>query len=274
VASVSQVQVSLDLTNVTEDVHQVLTLVPEDANGLPVSGLTLSPDNVTATVKVTQRGGYRNLVVKVIVNGQIATGFRLSNIFVFPPIVTVFSSNPALVENMPGYVETVPINLNGVRDGLDLQVKLNLPEQVQLVGDQTVNVQVAITAIEGSLTLSNMKVDTSGLDAADLGVQISPDHVDVILSGPLYLLDQLTASQVQVVIDLTGRTAGTYQLSPKVILASPNIIVESILPGTVEVTIINVTPTPTPTLSKTLTVTPTPGRTPSPSPTPLPTATP
>jgi YbbR domain-containing protein len=267
VTRVNELRAQLDLTNAKEDVRQVLDVQALDTAELPVTGVTLSPDKITVNVPITQRGGYRNMVVKVIVTGQIASGFRLSNVFVFPPVVTVFSSNPSLVENMPGYVETVPINLNGARDGLDLQVRLNLPTGIQLVGDQTVNVQVAITAIEGSLTLANMKVDTTGLDA-NMEVTISPDRVDVILSGPLYLLDKLSASQVRVYIDLTGRTAGTYQLFPTVVLDNKDIRVESLLPGTIEVIIINVTPTPTPTISKTRTVTPKPTLTPTPTRTP------
>jgi hypothetical protein len=60
-------------------------------------------------------------------------------------------------------------------------------------------------------------------------------------------------------VDLTGLAPGTYQLTPKVSFGNLNLKVESILPGTVEVTIIDpkaITPTPT--------FTPTPTRTPTP----------
>jgi hypothetical protein len=48
-------------------------------------------------------------------------------------------------------------------------------------------------------------------------------------------------------VDLTGLLPGTYQLIPKVTLLQQNLIVESILPGTVEVVIAKkgaATPTP------------------------------
>lgn len=269
VTQVVAVRTVLDFTNVKENVHQSLQLAPVDINEDPVSGVTLTPSQVTVSAPVTQRGGYRNMVVKVLVNGQIASGFRLANIFVYPPVVTVFSANPAVVENLPGYVETTPINLNGARDGLDLQVELNLPQGVQLVGDQTVNVQVAITAIEGSLTLTGLRVDMIGL-GPNLQASVSPDRVDVIVSGPLYLLDQLAGNQAHVYVDLTNQADGTFQLTPKVDLAITDLRVESVLPGTIEVVIIKVTPTPTPTVDRTRTVTVTPTRTPKPPPTPTP----
>jgi YbbR domain-containing protein len=275
VTQVVTVRTVLDLTTVKENVHQSLLLVPVDINEAPVSGVSLTPSQVTVSVPVTQRGGYRNMVVKVLVTGQIAPGFRLANIFVYPPVVTVFSANPAVVENLPGYMETTPINLNGARDGLDLQVQLNLPQGVQLVGDQTVNVQVAITAIEGSITLTGLRVNIIGL-GPNLQASVSPDRVDVIVSGPLYLLDQLSGNQANVSIDLSNEADGTFQLTPKVGLTINDLRVESVLPGTIEVVIIKITPTPTPTVDRTRTVTVTPTRTITPTHTlkPPPTPTP
>jgi hypothetical protein len=79
--------------------------------------------------------------------------------------------------------------------------------------------------------------------------------VDVILSGPLHLLQQFNSNQVHVTVDLTDRGVGTFQLIPTVTVGLEEIRVESILPGTVEVSVAAATPTP------------------SPSPTPRPTAT-
>jgi hypothetical protein len=46
------------------------------------------------------------------------------------------------------------------------------------------------------------------------------------------------------VVDMTGTSVGTYQRTPKVELTIPELNVESILPGTIEVVISNA-PTPT-----------------------------
>jgi YbbR domain-containing protein len=69
--------------------------------------------------------------------------------------------------------------------------------------------------------------------------------VDVILSGPLPLLDDLKASDVRVILDLTDLAPGTYQLNPRVEVDIPEILVESILPESIEVNI-SIPPTATP----------------------------
>ena len=64
------------------------------------------------------------MVVKVASTGQVASGYRLTNISVFPPTVTVFSTNPSLVDRLPGFVETSPLDLTGVKDDIDIRLPL------------------------------------------------------------------------------------------------------------------------------------------------------
>ena len=187
--------------------------------------------------------------MKVITKGQIASGYRVTNISVFPPAVTVFSSDPNLVEDLPGYVETEQLDLTGVKDDLDVGLALDLPPGISLVGEQTVEVQVGIATIEGSITLENMEVLVSGITEG-YEVNVSPQTVDVILSGPLPILDSLTADDVRIFIELEGEEEGIYQRIPQVEISISEIVVESILPASLEIEILQV-PTPTSTNAKT-----------------------
>lgn len=246
VNSVKDVRAILDLSLAHENINRALTLQALDENGQVVEGVSISPERVTATMEVTQRGGYRNVVVKVVISGQPAGGYRVTNVSVYPVAVTVYSPDPGLVDALPGYVDTLPIDLYGARDDIDLYVGLNLPLGVNVVGEQSVQVQVGIAAIEGSVTLSDMPVEVIGLDQT-LEASISPTQVDIILSGPLPVLDRLSSRDIRVVLDLSGLTAGTYQLKPDLQFSDPDLRVESILPGSVQVTISGagqVTPTP------------------------------
>jgi YbbR domain-containing protein len=98
-------------------------------------------------------------------------------------------------------------------------------------------VQVNIASIESSLTLSNMPVDVTNL-ADNLQASSSPFMVDVIISGPIPILDKLTANDVHVYVNLEGvTTAGTGQHDVIVDLNIPELKVQSILPGSVEITV-------------------------------------
>lgn len=243
VESVKRLRVLLNLDGVRESVDQALTVQAFDQNNQPVTGITIHPETAQVKLPVVQQGGYRDMAVKVIVHGQVASGYRLDNISVFPPVVTVYSSDPTVVNALPGVVETQPLDLQNVNDNLTTRLQLNLPPGISVVGEQTVLIQAGVSPIESSLTLSGEKVEVIGLPAG-LTAQISPASVDVILSGPLSLLDTLTRQDVRVSVDVSGLDIGTHQLTPKVEVLISNIRVESLLPGTVEVILVS-SPIPT-----------------------------
>jgi YbbR domain-containing protein len=68
-----------------------------------------------------------------------------------------------------------------------------------------------------------------------LSVQVFPQTVDVIISGPVPVLEALASQDVVVTVDVTGLGIGTYQTQTQVEVLVGNVLVESILPGTVEV---------------------------------------
>lgn len=236
---------SIDISQASETINRVVTVQLLDENEQPVNGLTLTPDRITVNQVISQRFGYRNVVVTVVMTGQVANGYRLTNISVFPPAVTVFSTDPQVVSALPGFVETLPVDISGARDDVDISVALDLPEGVAVVGNQTeVLVRVSIAAVESSLTLPNVPIEIIGLSPNQTGI-VEPETVTVIISGPMALLDRLQASDVRVIVNLENTLAGSYQIEPEVEILISDLIAESILPETVTVTVIG-SPTLTP----------------------------
>jgi YbbR domain-containing protein len=242
----TRVRVFVSLDGARESINESLPIQILDAQNKPLKGLTLNPETVRVNVPISPQAGYRDVAVKVVVQGQVAAGYRLENIRVFPPVITVSSSDPQLVNQLPGVVETQPLNLQDRKEDVTTRLSLNLPANITIVGAQTVQVQVSITPIQTSLTLLNQPLNVNGLSEG-LSAQVLPQTVDVIVSGPLPVLDALTSKNVTVSVDATNLQPGTYQLTPQVKVSVENVLVESILPGTVEVAItIPITPTPTP----------------------------
>lgn len=241
---VQEVRISLDISGLSDTINRTMTPTAVDADGRVVSGVTINPASVTVTQPITLLGGFRYVIVRAISTGQVASGYRLTNIFVSPVGVVAFSADPQLVNDLPGFIETEPLDLTGASNDFETLVSLALPDGVSVVGDSKVLVQVSIAAIETSLAIS-FPVDVIGLTPG-LSASVAPMTVDVILSGPVPILGDLEPGDVRVVIDLTGFDVGVYQLIPVVEILPEQVTRISMLPGTVEVTI---TLTPTPTLA-------------------------
>lgn len=260
VSAVDTCQAKISLDGLRQDFSSQVPVTAIDASGNVVPRVTLSPVTTQVKIPINQKQGFRDVAVKVVITGQLASGYQVTNINVTPPIVTLSSSDPSLVQRLAGFVDTSPLDITGASSDVVRRVSLRLPQNVQ--GPDSVLVEINVAAIEYSLTVQRT-LEFRGL-APGLGATASPDSVDVLILGPLPLLDNLSLQDVRVVVDVQGLAPGSYQLTPQVLFLSDQLRAENVLPSQIEVTIGQVTPTPTvptPTPSLTPTLTPTPTRT-------------
>jgi YbbR domain-containing protein len=244
VKQVTMVEASLDISGANENIEKTLTLLPRDSEGNLILEVDLKPRQITATQAVTLRGGYRNMVVKVVTIGQVAEGYRQSNIAVSPSNVMIFAPDPILIDQLPGYIETQMLDLTAAIDDLETSLALNLPEGVSVIGDPNVLVQVGVTAIEGSINISR-QVEVIGI-LPEFVATVAPETVEIILYGPIPMLETMTAVDVRVIVDLTELEPAVYQLQPEAIVLPDRIRVQVISPETLEVEIIPADQVPTP----------------------------
>lgn len=232
-----------------ETIERVSDVILRDRDGRRVDGLTLLPERAKVTLPIEQRFGYKDVSVRAIVSGQVAPGYRVSNISVDPPTITIVG-NPNLLSDISGFIETAQIDLSQATESVVRTVPLNLPDGISVVfpdrenqqGPGGVEVTVDIAAIEDGIILQR-PITQQGIDPA-FWWEASPERADVFLSGPIPELQSLKASDVEVIVDLFGLEPGVHKVKPTVFVPD-SFRVDAILPDTIEVTIgSNLTPTP------------------------------
>lgn len=231
VENVAEVRAVIKLTDVKTNIDQSVQLAAVNTSGQSVTGVSISPDKVNYTQAVAERGGYRNVVVKVVTSGQVMNGYKLTNLSVFPPTVTVYATDPLIIDALPGYVETMPIDLTEKNADFEQRVSLNLPVGVQTLEVGLVTVNVGIAPIESTLSLVDVSVEPVGLTTGRTAI-IEPEKVNVVISGPLIVLQAIKASDLRVLLDLTGMGIGSYTLAPPMLLNIPGLTISSITPTT------------------------------------------
>lgn len=260
---VNEVSTDVYLRGAKATIEREIAVQARDAQGNVISGLTISPTVVLVKVPIEQRVGYKDVSIKAVLKGSAASGYWISNIVVNPSTLTIIG-NPDILAKIPGFVETVPIDVTGATTDLSKRAVLSLPEGVSVLNNEGVTVQISVTPLLGGQTVRR-KIVVQNLKRGQTAT-ISPDSVEVILSGPLPSLQNLAADDVQVVVDVTGLAVGTHQLKPRAIAVPGALRVQNIVPDTIQVTLADLsTPTPaftpTPTITPTLaTPTPTPSR--------------
>ena len=249
---VDAAEVHLDLTNRQRPIDQQLPIIPVDFEGQPVDGVTLSAESVRVSLQITKRENIRRLVVVPIIEGREeleAEGwYRLVRIIHDPLEVAVFSEDPEALEALPGYVQTLPIDVSNATGTLERWVPLDLPRGFSLIGVQSIKVTVEIEPIITTSAISR-SVEIEGLGFG-LYAYPSPEQVGLILSGPAAVLDTLTPEQVRVVVDVSTLSVGTHVLEPQILDVPEGVTYEAPTPATIEVVLTFVErPTSTPTSS-------------------------
>ncbi|MCJ7667509.1 MAG: CdaR family protein [Anaerolineae bacterium] len=233
VDQVEAVVIDLQLRGEKATIEKAFEPWPQNRIGGTVSGVEISPPQVMVQLPIEQESGYRDVSVKVVTQGTVASGYWISDIRVNPSTVTVYG-DPQRVSQLLGFVETELVDVEGAKTNLTRSVGLVLPEDISLLGVGRVLVRISVSPVLGGQTI-RVSPTLQGL-APGLGATVSPEMVEVILAGPLADLSALQAGDVQVLLDLLDLGPGTYKISPQVVKPD-SLEVQSIVPDQLEVVI-------------------------------------
>ena len=95
--------------------------------------------------------------------------------------------------------------------------------------------QIGIAAVESSISLA-VPITVIGLGPG-FEVFVSPESIDILLTGPLPILDDLTADSVIIFVDLTDLGPGSHLVVPEVEILPDRVVPGEINPSTIEITI-------------------------------------
>jgi YbbR domain-containing protein len=239
VQRVQEALVEIPLDQLTLSVNSSYQPVPVDARRERVPNVRLSPGTVSVEIPVSQQVSYKEVGVRPVVRGRLASGYYLEPIELNPPSATVVGE-PAQLAAV-AFVETEPIDVSGLSTTSVKQVFLRAPTGVTFLQPRPVNVTLRVNPIPTTQSLQVQPVVSGlgpGLELAD-----PPRTVELTITGPAPTLQGLSARDFRVALDLAGRGPGqhTIPLQPQV---PTGFRLESLNPTTLTVTI-RTLPSPT-----------------------------
>lgn len=251
---VDSVWIDVELEGAESTVNLTQRAIPRDAQGQDVSGVQLDPAVVQVTVPVEQVTSYKDVPVRVSIEGQPAPGYWIARYLATPPSATLVGRPPDL--DQMDFVFTEAVSVEGATQTFTATAELQRPADVGISGSDQVEVTVEVLPIQSSVE-TQVVVTHVNLQPG-MSVLVNPATVDVLLSGPAPVLRTLEASSVIISLNLSGVGPGSYALTPNS-STPPQVQVERISPPQLQVV---VRPLPTPT--------PQPATTPTPTSEPLP----
>lgn len=247
VNNVSRVVANIDLSGqqAAETVEQTITLVALNAEGTPVQGVTIDPATMVVSVDVTQREDISTLAIRPdILFTTLPDGFEFAGVD-YEPASVIINGPPEILAELGDTIDTEPISLDGQTSDFTVSVGLDLPEDEGLIilsETSSIEVEIAISEENSTLPVENITVNIIGLpEDATLSATVNPLTLSVVLNGPASVIDELTADDVQAIVDVSSLVPGTYTLTPQISISQGQVTLPAsditLLPSSVTVTV-------------------------------------
>jgi YbbR domain-containing protein len=241
VAKVTEVRaiVTVDASGV--DINQDVTLTPVDAQGNSLDRIDVKPATVRVRVPVFTDLRTKTVPIRPNVIGTPAAGFEVASIEVSPPVVSIEGD----ANDLAGldHADTQPISIAGASSQVVQSGGLALPDGVQALGGEMVQVTITLRPVTGTRTFE------AGLSLVgarpDLVYALSTNHVLVTIGGSIADLDRLSGVNLVLNVDVTGLAVGRSTVPVSANLATGLTLVGA-SPNPIEVTVSNPAASPAP----------------------------
>ncbi len=221
--TISNVKALIDLeaaalSNKGEYTVDSIKLVAYDNNGNKVNNVEMVPNNISATIKVDSYSV--ELPIKVVTTGNITTGYALNSLTSSVTKVTVYGDQEVL--DSLTYIEA-SVDVTGLSNDKTFSgVTLTKPNGVRYISENTTSVTVTLDS-ETSKEFSGVEISSRNL-ASGYSVSALTENdrsINVIVKGVSSALESLESSKIKAYIDLSGYTAGTYDVEVKLEIDDP-----------------------------------------------------
>lgn len=214
--NVASVKALVDINNlVTQEAGTVsLKDVPLKAydNEGNVVDVEMVPSKIDVNVNISSPS--KEVPIKVIPSGEVNFGLAIDSIDTNETKVTVYGDEATLADLK--YIP-VEIDVSDLKEDREYKLELSKPVGVRSMSVNNVTVTVKLSSVSNK-TLDNIGIEPRNLDE-NLKVQAldaSSSLVSVTLTGVSSVVDTITADDVTAYIDLSGYTAGTYEVDVQV----------------------------------------------------------
>lgn len=213
---VATVKALVDVDNLTNPKAGEITLkdvdlVAYDTNGKVVD-VEIVPKSVTAKVTITSPS--KEVPIKIVPKGDIATGMSIKSTDTSISKVTVYGSEEAIekIEYLP-----VEIDVDGLSTNKTYKVTLKKPSGITDISNKTLTVNVVVDS-SISKEIPDISIATENLDSKYKVQALSEadSKVTVVVKGSQDIVNRVDASSITAYIDLKGYGVGEHEVEVKV----------------------------------------------------------
>lgn len=213
---VVELKALVDLNNIPEQAAGTYKLSDVPIKAYDVDGEVVDVEVVPGTIDidVTLASPSKEIPIKIIPKGEVASSYSISSISSSETKITVYGNGDILsdLNFIPVYID-----VNGLKENKTYKVEIEKPVGVKSLSINNITVSVSLGSV------STKKIDDVSIEPINLGSGLavqgmseSATKVSVTLRGDQNVINGITADDVTAYIDLEGLTEGEHDVEVKV----------------------------------------------------------
>ncbi len=211
VNQVRRISGTVQVTGKTLGISEPVAVMPRDADGEVVSGVTLSANSVRVQIPVNKE---KEVPVRVDLVGEVPEGYRLTDVIVRPERVVV-SGLETSVDGL-NEVLTVPVDLTDLTASFSEEISFNLPERIRTPYlETTPEIELRIEPVE-AITY-DFRYEDITIDNRPPGLEIAygatERYLSITVEDVPSVLETIEAGDFEPFVDASRVTeAGVHEL--------------------------------------------------------------
>ncbi len=202
IENLKQIICAIDISGIKENLSRKIKIKAVDINENEVKEVKIEPDIVEVSISLTRGYPEEQLKVKPKIIGKPAPGYYISEILSNPDEIKIFGNYSKI--STIGFLETIPIDVNGITKTLSVKVPPALEEGLNIVEDEVKLIEVTIQVKEVIIQkiLKNISVVPQNFSPF-VSCEIKPEVVDITVEGKNILIDKLKAEDIKTFVKFT-----------------------------------------------------------------------
>ena len=222
----SNFQVVLDLNSIVEGENNIAIRPSNIRSEVNFRLESFTPQNLLIKTEVS---GKRTFPIRLITTGLEQSEKVIDEIKITPSTITM--QGPISTIKKLNFIETIPLKLNPLETTIDFVLGLNIPSNLSVLQGPE-NVSGTVFLGEEGKNIRFNKIAVLPIKS-DFKLRINPKTINLLLSGPKNLIDNLNRDNLSIYIDLSNYQPGNYtikEIENFDFSLPPEIIVKTIWP--------------------------------------------
>lgn len=230
---INQVKVDIDISGINKNISREEKVIVYSKDNIILENLKIKPEKVHISIKVREGYPEKLLEIKPRIVGKPAPGFYISKIEANPNNFKVYGEYTKI--NKIDFLETIPIDVNGISKTLTVKVPPIISEGIYLADNQEILTEVQIQIEEKEEEKIFQGIEIVPREASPfINYQLIPAVVDIKISGKYSAIKNVKEEDLKIFVNLSDTDRETVNVEAEL---PPDISLVKIIPDEVVISI-------------------------------------